>query len=72
MSAARSSRTAAADGELRNEYDVARSREQSLTNSIDKLAGKNSDANRSLVHLRELEQKATALKGLYESFIKPL
>ncbi|MDQ0458372.1 succinoglycan biosynthesis transport protein ExoP [Rhizobium paknamense] len=53
----------------RNEYDVARSREQSLTNSIDKLAGKNSDANRSLVHLRELEQKATALKGLYESFL---
>ncbi|WP_027487685.1 polysaccharide biosynthesis tyrosine autokinase [Allorhizobium undicola] len=54
---------------FRNEFDVARSREKSLTDSIDRLTGKNSEANRSLVHLRELEQKATALKGLYESFL---
>lgn len=53
----------------RNEYEVARSREQSLRNSIEKVAGTNSEANRSLVRLRELEQKATALKQLSESYL---
>ncbi|MVA36261.1 polysaccharide biosynthesis tyrosine autokinase [Agrobacterium vitis] len=52
-----------------NEFDVARSREQSLRGSLEKLTGTNSDANRSLVHLRELEQKSSALKTLYEAFL---
>ncbi|MCM2473486.1 polysaccharide biosynthesis tyrosine autokinase [Rhizobium sp. CG5] len=52
-----------------NEFDVARSREQSLRDSIDGVAGRNSEANRSLVRLGELEQKATALKSLYESYL---
>jgi succinoglycan biosynthesis transport protein ExoP len=53
----------------RNEYEVARSREDSLRESIEKVAGNNAQANRSLVHLRELEQKATALKALSESYL---
>ncbi|WP_421592719.1 polysaccharide biosynthesis tyrosine autokinase [Shinella sp. M27] len=53
----------------RNEYDVARSRETSLRESIRKVAGNNADANRSSVRLRELEQKATALKALSESYL---
>ncbi|WP_234187326.1 polysaccharide biosynthesis tyrosine autokinase [Shinella sp. NM-101] len=53
----------------RNEYEVARSREVSLRESIDKVAGSNAEANRSSVRLRELEQKATALKALSESYL---
>src|SRR5690606_7628592 len=48
-------------GSFRNEYEVASSRETSLRDSIDRLAGKNSQANVSMVHLQELEQKAAAL-----------
>ncbi len=54
---------------FRNEYEVARSREVSLRESIDKVAGSNAAANRSSVRLRELEQKATALKALSESYL---
>ncbi|WP_411034214.1 polysaccharide biosynthesis tyrosine autokinase [Shinella sp. BYT-45] len=53
----------------RNEYDVARSREVSLRESIEKVAGNNAEANRSSVRLRELEQRATALKALSESYL---
>ncbi|WP_313193862.1 polysaccharide biosynthesis tyrosine autokinase [Shinella zoogloeoides] len=53
----------------RNEYEVARSRETSLRENIDKVAGSNAVANRSSVRLRELEQKATALKALSESYL---
>jgi succinoglycan biosynthesis transport protein ExoP len=53
----------------KNEYEVARSREASLRKSIQGIAGKNSDASKSLVQLRELEQKAAALKTLYESYL---
>ncbi|PTM97142.1 polysaccharide biosynthesis tyrosine autokinase [Mycoplana dimorpha] len=54
---------------FRNEYEVARSRETSLRDSIDTVAGKNSDANEAQVKLRELEQKATAIKAVYESYL---
>ncbi|WP_085033318.1 polysaccharide biosynthesis tyrosine autokinase [Ensifer aridi] len=53
----------------KNEYEVARSREASLRKSIQGIAGKNSEASKSLVQLRELEQKAAALKTLYESYL---
>ena len=53
----------------RNEYEVTRSRETSLRESIAGVTGKNSQATQSLVHLRELEQKATALKALYQSYL---
>lgn len=57
-------------GNFRNEYEVASSREKSLRASIEQLAGRNSQANVSLVQLQELEQKAAALKALYESYLR--
>ncbi|HEY0124232.1 MAG TPA: polysaccharide biosynthesis tyrosine autokinase [Rhizobium sp.] len=53
----------------KNEYDVAQSRATSLRESIEGMVGKNSEANKSLVQLNELNQKATALKTLYESYL---
>lgn len=53
----------------KNEYDVARAREASLRDNIDTVIGKNSEANKSVVHLNELSQKAAALKTLYESYL---
>ena len=56
-------------GSFRNEYEVASSREASLRESIEKVAGTNSEANVSLVQLAELEQKAAALKTLYQTYL---
>jgi succinoglycan biosynthesis transport protein ExoP len=56
-------------GSFRNVFEVASSREKSLRESIDRVAGRNSLANVSMVQLRELEQKAAALKTLYESYL---
>jgi polysaccharide biosynthesis transport protein len=56
-------------GSFRNEFEVASSREKSLRDSIDKVAGRNSQANVSMVQLAELEQKANALKTLYQSYL---
>ncbi|MBB5574533.1 MULTISPECIES: polysaccharide biosynthesis tyrosine autokinase [Rhizobium] len=53
----------------KNEFDVAQSRATSLRNSIEGVVGKNSEANKSLVQLNALNQKATALKTLYESYL---
>ncbi len=53
----------------KNEYEVAQSREASLRKSIQGIAGKTSDSSEQLVQLRELEQKAAALKTLYESYL---
>ncbi|MCB5204882.1 polysaccharide biosynthesis tyrosine autokinase [Neorhizobium sp. T786] len=56
-------------GSFRNEFEVASSRERSLRDSIEKVAGRNSEANVSMVQLSELEQKAAALKTLYQSYL---
>ena len=56
-------------GSFRNEFEVASSREKSLRESIEKVAGTNSEANVSMVQLAELEQKAAALKTLYQSYL---
>lgn len=53
----------------KNELEVAQSRAASLRESIESVVGKNSEANKSLVHLNELNQKAAALKTLYESYL---
>lgn len=52
-----------------NEFQVARSREASLRDNISRMTGTNSQANKSLVQLNELDQKAKALKTLYESYL---
>lgn len=54
---------------FRNDYEVASSREKSLRDSIDHVAGNNSQANVSLVELRELEQKANSLKATYQTYL---
>ncbi|RWX79314.1 polysaccharide biosynthesis tyrosine autokinase [Neorhizobium lilium] len=57
-------------GSFKNDLDVASSREQSLRASIERVAGNNSDANVSMVQLQELQQKADALKALYQSYLQ--
>jgi succinoglycan biosynthesis transport protein ExoP len=56
-------------GSFGNELDVAKSREASLRESIQRVAGNNSDANVNMVQLLELEQRASALRTLYESYL---
>ena len=53
----------------RNEYEVALSRETALRQKIADAAGKSSIDNQSQVKLRELDQQATALTTLYQTFL---
>lgn len=53
----------------KNEYDVAKSRVDSLQENIARLTRETSDANKSLVHLKGLEQRADTLNTLYQSFL---
>ncbi|KXF76627.1 chain-length determining protein [Paramesorhizobium deserti] len=59
-----------ATASLRNQYEVAKSRETSLRESLQKVTGETSTANQSLVHLRELEQRSQALGDLYQTYLK--
>lgn len=56
-------------GSFGNELDVAKSREESLRENITRVAGHNQEANVSMVKLQELQQKADALKTLYQSYL---
>ncbi|CAI2933473.1 polysaccharide biosynthesis tyrosine autokinase [Aminobacter niigataensis] len=53
----------------RNAYEVAQSRETALRNSVMEATGQNSSANQAQVRLRELQQQATALSTLYQTFL---
>jgi succinoglycan biosynthesis transport protein ExoP len=53
----------------RNSYEVAQSRETALRNSVSDATGQNSNANQAQVRLRELQQQATALSTLYQTFL---
>ncbi|MBT1157909.1 polysaccharide biosynthesis tyrosine autokinase [Aminobacter anthyllidis] len=53
----------------RNGYEVAQSRETALRNSVSEATGQNSSANQAQVRLRELQQQATALSTLYQTFL---
>lgn len=53
----------------RNEYQVAKSREDSLRANVGELSGKNSATGADQVKLRELEQKSQALATLYQAFL---
>jgi succinoglycan biosynthesis transport protein ExoP len=57
-------------GSFKNELDVARSREHSLKENIERVAGSNSEANVNMVQLQELEQRASALRTLYETYLQ--
>jgi succinoglycan biosynthesis transport protein ExoP len=52
-----------------NELSLAQTREKSLRENIDRVAGHNQDSNVSMVKLQELQQKADALKTLYQSYL---
>lgn len=53
----------------RNEYEVAKSREDSLRGNVDQLAGDNSKSGKDQVELRDLEQRSQALATLYQAFL---
>ncbi|MBZ9798850.1 polysaccharide biosynthesis tyrosine autokinase [Mesorhizobium sp. ES1-4] len=53
----------------RNEYEVALARETALRANVAAAQGKSSVDNQSQVKLRELDQKATALTTLYQTFL---
>ncbi|MER8572939.1 polysaccharide biosynthesis tyrosine autokinase [Mesorhizobium sp. M1409] len=53
----------------RNEYEVAQARETALRANVAAAQGKSSVDNQTQVKLRELEQQATALTTLYQTFL---
>ncbi|MBZ9676451.1 polysaccharide biosynthesis tyrosine autokinase [Mesorhizobium sp. ES1-1] len=53
----------------RNEYEVAQARETALRANVAAAQGKSSVDNQSRVQLRDLDQKATALTTLYQTFL---
>src|SRR6185312_15274058 len=53
----------------RNEYEVAKSREDSLRTNVQNLSGQNSKTGKDQVELRNLEQKSQALATLYQAFL---
>ncbi|WP_192179383.1 polysaccharide biosynthesis tyrosine autokinase [Mesorhizobium amorphae] len=53
----------------RNDYQVAQARETALKEKIATAAGKSSIDNQSQVKLRDLDQQATALTTLYQTFL---
>ncbi len=54
---------------LRNEYDVALSREASLEKSLEEIKLQNKGASQAAIKLRELEREAFSSKVLYEAFL---
>ena len=53
----------------RTEYEVAKTREDSLRANVGLMSGKSSQTSQDVVRLRELQQKADALAALYQSFL---
>jgi succinoglycan biosynthesis transport protein ExoP len=53
----------------RNEYEVAKAREESLRQNVSKLAGQSTSDSQSMVQLRNLEQRSDALSTLYKDFL---
>jgi exopolysaccharide transport family protein len=53
----------------KHDYEVARSREASLQQSLDQLQGVSSSSGQAQVHLRELQREAEANRTLYESYL---
>lgn len=53
-----------------SDLDVAKSREQSLTESVSQATDISATANESQVQLRELEREAETYKNLYQTFLQ--
>ena len=54
---------------LKNEYEVALSREASLKKSLEEIKLRNKGASQAAIQLRELEREAASNKTLYEAFL---
>jgi len=54
----------------RSDNEVAKAREQSLTNSVARLAGNSSDDNLMMIELRKLEQTGDTYRNLYQNFLQ--
>lgn len=54
---------------FKNEFSVAQARQNSLRESVANAAGQSSQASEAQVKLRELEQQATTLNTLYQTFL---
>ncbi len=54
----------------KSDYDIAKSREQSLQQSLSKLVGESADTNETMVSLRELERESETYKNLYQTFLQ--
>lgn len=52
-----------------HDYDVARSREKSLQDSLDQLQNVSSESGQAAVRLHELQREAEANRTLYESYL---
>ncbi|TKT70460.1 polysaccharide biosynthesis tyrosine autokinase [Afipia massiliensis] len=52
-----------------HDYDVAKSREASLQQSLDQVRGVSSSSGQALVRLHELQREAEANRTLYESYL---
>lgn len=53
----------------KHDFDVAKSREASLQQSLDQLQGVSSSSGQALVRLHELQREAEANRTLYESYL---
>jgi succinoglycan biosynthesis transport protein ExoP len=53
-----------------SEYEIAKSREQSLQASLNSMVGESALTNETLVTLRELEREAESYKNLYQTFLQ--
>ncbi|TKT69335.1 polysaccharide biosynthesis tyrosine autokinase [Aquamicrobium sp. LC103] len=53
----------------RNDFEVAQARETALRRTLSDARGESAEANQSRVVLRELEQQASALSALYQTFL---
>jgi exopolysaccharide transport family protein len=53
----------------KHDYEVARSREASLQQSLDRLQGVSTSSGSAQVHLHELQREAEANRTLYESYL---
>jgi polysaccharide biosynthesis transport protein len=54
---------------VKNEYEVAQKREQSLQDSLQKLTGVATSGDETRIKLRELEREAETNRTLYQSFL---
>jgi len=56
----------------RNDFEIARAKEDELTKRLASVSGTSSDANTTQVQLRELERESDSYRTLYQTFLQQL